>query len=281
MNAAVSPIPGATRLSGHLELTAAMDARGNTFLRHQFFQAPVHLGKGHQEAGTLVLNVVNPTAGLLDGDRLRIDVDVEQGARLLLTTPSASRVHTMRGGRAEVTQRFCVASGGSLEWWPEMLIPQAGARYAQHTRIELEPNAELIFQETLAPGRVAFGEAFAYEELRWRTDVWQAGHLLVRERFLITPKNGALAALRRRFPTAYYTSIFVVSPALTGDLRDLASDAADHWIGTTQAGGGLHVVRIIAADSLALRRSLRDCRAAIYLSLHRTAPDLRRAGGNT
>ena len=118
-------------LAGHLELVCDLDSRGRTRLRHQSFRAPFHLSKPHHADGALVLNVVNPTAGLLEGDRLRSEVRVENGARLVLTTPSANRVHTMRGGTAESGQTFRVESGGSLEVWPELLIPQRGARYTQ------------------------------------------------------------------------------------------------------------------------------------------------------
>lgn len=271
-----------TRLAGHLELIAARDARGKTCLRHQSFQAPVHLGKGHEDSGALVLNIVNPTAGLLDGDRLRVDVRVEGGARLLLTTPSASRVHTMRGGQAVVTQSFRIETGGSLEWWPEMLIPQRGARYRQETKIHLAPDAELIFQETLAPGRVASGEAFAYDELRWSADLWRDGHLAVRERFAVTPENGALDAFRRRFPTGYYTSVFIASPllkpGLPAELAALEAETGDSWVGVTQAAGGLIVLKSISADSLALRRMLARVRTTVHGCLGRCAPSLRRAG---
>lgn len=275
--------PGTTRLSGHLEVVAAQDGQGRTYLRHQSFQAPVHLGKGHTEGGTLALNVVNPTAGLLDGDRLRIDAQVEAGARLLLATPSANRLHTMRGGRAEVTQHFRVAGGGSLEWWPELLIPQRGARYLQQTRIDLAAGAELIFQETLAPGRVASGEAFAYDEIRWRTDLRRDGQLLVRERFSITAGNGALTAMRRQFPTAYYASIFVASPVLAigptpAPIRELETDDARVLTGVTQVAKGLFAIKIVAADSLVLRRFLQRCRTNVHGSLGRKAPSLRRAG---
>ena len=44
----------------------------------------MHLSKPHHDAETLVLNVVNPTAGLLEGDEIDCRVDVQSGARLLL-----------------------------------------------------------------------------------------------------------------------------------------------------------------------------------------------------
>ena len=273
----------AAGVAGHLELVCDLDARGRTRLRHQSFRAPVHLSKPYHEGSTLVLNVVNPTAGFLDGDRLRCEVQVEHGARLLLTTPGASRVHTMRGGFVEVSQRFHVESGGSLEVWPELLIPQRGARYRQRTEIDLDAGAELLFFETLAPGRVAMGEVFAFEEMRWATDVRVQGRLIARERYRLAPGEGSLDALRRRFPTAYYASAFVAAPALAARTAAdwdglLALQGEDAWLGINALAGGAWALKIVAADSLVFRRTLHAARRAIHDALGRPPPGLRRAG---
>lgn len=269
-------------LTGHLELVCDVDARGLTRIRHQSFRAPVHLSKPYHDAGALVLNVVNPTAGLLDGDRLRSEVHVERGARLVLTAPSASRVHTMRGGRAEVTQHFRVESGGSLEVWPESLIPQRGARYRQQTDITLEAGAELLFFEMFAPGRVASGEAFAFDELEWLTDVRLRGRLIARERYRLTPANGSLDFLRRRFPSAYYASAILVAPGFTA--RSVCWDALlSHqsdsvWLGNSVIDEGAFALKLVAADSVHFRRALHSVRKTIYDALGRPPPGLRRAG---
>jgi len=68
------------------------------------------LSKPHDDEGTLVVNIVNPTAGLLAGDRVRYDVAVESGARVLLTAPSASRAHRIVEGDARMAQEFHVAA---------------------------------------------------------------------------------------------------------------------------------------------------------------------------
>src|SRR5882757_3267815 len=161
----------AAGLQGHLHLVCALDTRGVSHLRSQSFRAPMHISKPHLDAETLVVNVINPTAGLLAGDEVKCDITVEAGARLVLTTPSAARSHRMRAGRAVLVQDFRVAAGGFLDVWPELFIPQAGTRYHQRTTAQVEAGGTLLLAEMLAPGRVASGEAFAYEWLRWETDV--------------------------------------------------------------------------------------------------------------
>ncbi|HET6409698.1 MAG TPA: urease accessory protein UreD, partial [Chthoniobacteraceae bacterium] len=206
-----------------------------SILRHQSFRAPMHLSKPHLDADALVVNVVNPTAGFLEGDRVECSVKVETGARLVLTTPSASRAHRMKEGFAELRQELSVASGAFLEFWPELFIPQGGTRYRQVTTLSVQEGGELLFFESLAPGRVAAGESFAFSQLEWETEVRFAGVLVGRERYRIRPEDESVRTLQRAFPHAYYASAFVVSPKLTEKdpcwqrLHDLHTKEA--WIG--------------------------------------------------
>ena len=267
-------------LAGHLELVCDLDARGLTRLRHQSFRAPVHLSKPYHDAGALVVNMANPTAGMLDGDRLRVDVAVERGARLLLTSPSANRIHTMRSGCAEATGRFRVAAGSSLDWCPEIVIPQFRARYRQQTTLEVETDGELLFFECIAPGRTAMGEAFTYDELRWSTDLRVGERLLARERYLLRPDTASVVALQRSFPQAYCASAFLVSPAFNQQspcwevLHALQDEKT--WSAVSALGKNAFVWKVVAADSVALRRTVRMGRAAIYAALRRPLPDFRR-----
>ena len=127
--------------SGNLFLRAAARADGRTALAGQSFRAPFHLSKPYwdEDARTLLVQVVNPTAGILSGDRLESAIEVEAGASLLVTTPSASRVFKMIDGSAECRQHFTVAKGAWLEILPEPLVPHRGCRYRQTTKVEVEP----------------------------------------------------------------------------------------------------------------------------------------------
>jgi urease accessory protein len=264
-----------------LRLACAADERGRTFLREQSFAAPVHLSKPHLDGDTLVVNVVNPTAGLLAGDRIRYEVAVESGARVLLTAPSASRAHRIVEGDARVSQEYHVAAGGWLECWPEMFIPQAGARYRQQTALRVETGGEALLIEMLAPGRVASGEAFAFAELDWETDVFLGEAKIARERYTLTPQSPGLTAMRAQFPEAYYASCFLVSPHLRADaecwrrIHDLHRD--DAWIGCSALIEGGWAIRVVAAGSITLRRSIAAIRSEIYAALGRQVPALRRS----
>lgn len=267
-------------LNGHLRLICAADEQGRTFIREQSFAAPVHLSKPHLDEGTLVVNIVNPTAGLLAGDRVRHDVALESGARLLLTTPGASRAHRILEGDARMAQEFRVASGSWLDSWPELFIPQGGARYRQQTTLRVEDGGEAMLIEMLAPGRVASGEVFAFTGLNWETDIFLGGTRIARERYMLTPESPALTAMRGQFSEAYYASCFVISPHLRADsgcwrrIHDLQRD--DTWVGCSALVRGGWAIRVLAAGSILLRRSVAAIRGEIYAALGRKEPALRR-----
>lgn len=267
-------------LSGHLDLTCAVRADGQTFIRAQSFAAPIHLSKPHLDEGVLVVNVVNPTAGLLAGDRIQVRVAVESGARVLLTAPSASRAHRVIEGDARVQQEFRVAGGAWLESWPEMFIPQGGAQYRQRTVARVEAGGGLLLIEMIAPGRTAAGEVFAFTELDWETELFLGEEKIARERHTLTPESATLAALRARFPEAYYASCLVVSPRLALDsacwqaIHDLHSDAA--WVGVSALRRGGWAIRVVAEGSIALRKTIGAIRREIYAALGAREPGLRR-----
>lgn len=267
-------------LRGHLSLVGAVDDAGRTFIREQSFSAPIHLSKPHLDEGVLVVTVANPTAGLFAGDRIRYDIAVESGARVLLTAPSASRAHRIVEGDAQVEQEFRVASGGWLDCWPEMFIPQGGTRYRQRTTAHIAEGGEALLIEMIAPGRTASGEVFAFAELDWETEVFLGGQKIARERYSITTASPTIAAMRAKFPEAYYASCFIVSPSLRTDsacwqsIHDLHGDEA--WVGVSALVRGGWAVRVLAAGSIALRKTIAAVRREIYAALDRREPALRR-----
>ncbi len=249
----------------------------------------MHISKPFTDGDALVVNVVNPTAGLFAGDEVAVSVRVESGARVLLTSPSATRVHRMEEGEARCDQSFSVAEGGFLEVLPELFIPQNGACCVQKTRIEVARGGGLIFWEMLAPGRVAAGEALAFSRLEWTTDLFFGEKKSARERYRLAPGDGSLAAMQKPFSNAYYASAFVIGlerdegfQASVNALKDGGcepeADTAPGgaWIGCSLLAHGGFVIKVLAPDSIRLRRMMFATRALIYEQLGRVAPGLRR-----
>lgn len=277
-------------MHGHLHLTVRADpATGRSFVGEQSHRAPMHVGKGHWDpaARALTVHAVNATAGLFAGDAVDWRVRVEPGARLRLVGPSATRVHrAARGGvatdeEARAAQVFTVAPGGWLEVWPELFIPHAGSRCRQTTRVEVARGGKLLFCESLAPGRVAMGEAWAFGSLRWATDIFYDGRPVARERWHLQPAarpetvagwRDAGRALGTDAP--FYGTVFLVAEGLDPAhanwerMHGLQTDGGPLWLGVSPlAGGAGWTVKILARDGAALRRTLGQVRTEMLDAL--------------
>ena len=270
--------------SGDLQLRAALNHRGQTTLSAQSFRAPYHISKPYWDADsrTLLVQVVNPTAGILSGDRLASDITVESQAALLVTTPSASRVFKMRdGGSAECVQHFRVAAGGWLEVMPEPLVPHRGCTYRQRTHIEVESGGELFFTDQLASGRVAHGETWAWESLCLEVDVRLAGELVLRERFAHSGEDlRALAALAGSGASACFANAVLIADAQENDSAWQAAIHALHgdgvWTGVSRLRRGGWSLKFVASSSVHLRRTLRAARAALAVRFPQLQCDVRK-----
>src|SRR5262249_33300677 len=90
--------PGRVGRDGTLRLRFARRA-GRTVLTGRRFTLPLQaLEPADLEGrGDLVLLLLNPTGGVLGGDVLETDVTLGPGARVVLGTPSATRVYRTAG----------------------------------------------------------------------------------------------------------------------------------------------------------------------------------------
>lgn len=273
------PSVSGTSLNGHLRLRCETRADGTPYISDQSFRAPIHISKPHLDAGSVVLSIVNPTAGFFDGDLLETEITVAENARLVLSTPSSSRVYPTRSGNsARHFQKFYLAENASLEWIPEPFIPHAGASYFQKTDLHLAPSASLLFFDWIAPGRVAKGEVFAYQNLRWELDLHLAGKLIARERYDLDPLTDSLQALKAKFPAAHYLSVYAAgdfSKNWPADKLD-ALTTENTYLGHGPLRENIHLIRALCRDSLAARKLLENLRALLYQSANLSAPHLGR-----
>jgi urease accessory protein len=267
--------------SGHLLLRAAVREDGRTALAEQSFRAPYHLSKPYwdAEARVLLVQVVNPTAGILSGDRLEADIAVGAKASLLVTTPSASRIFQMKDGAAECRQHFSVAAGGWLEVMPEPLVPHRGSRYRQVTRVDAEPGATLFFVDQLQPGRVGHDEAWQWDRLCLELEVRLGGELVLRER--LDQSGGelrALAELAGSGPAACFVNALLIAEGTDegwrSEVHALHRDGL--WVGVSALRRGGWSLRLVAPDSVKLRQGLRDARKILAGHFPHLTADLRK-----
>ncbi|HEX4083668.1 MAG TPA: urease accessory protein UreD [Chthoniobacteraceae bacterium] len=266
-------------MKGGLQLVCGLDSAGRSALKRQYVSAPMHLSKPWWEEGVLIVNAINSTAGLFAGDVIDTAIEVTRGAQMLLTSASANRAHRMPAGRAAVHQTLRVETGAWLEVWPSLFIPHAGSNYFQDTSVEIDEGARFLWFETVAPGRVASGEAWEFTRYESRFRLTCEDRLIARETYSLTPASPSVQALRQVFSTACHATCYAAGADFPAEL--LAAVSALHhtdcWVGCTRLDAPAIAIRMVAANNLHLARAMNKVRDLLHAALGRHVPALRRA----
>lgn len=108
------------------------------------------------------VTICSPAGGVLQGDRLSIEVALDAGAQLRLETQSSTRLYAMPEGSASGRVSLKVGPAAFLEYVPDPLIPYANAAYRQESIWEVDESATLLAGEVVTAGREARGEKVMY-----------------------------------------------------------------------------------------------------------------------
>ncbi len=154
-----------------------------TILGQCAHQGPLQVQRPFYPEGEAVCHIaiLHPPGGVVGGDELRLDAQLDPGAHALLTTPAAGKFYRSAGSLARQTQCLTVAPGAVLEWLPQENIVYNGARLQTLTRIDLQGDAGLIGWEILCLGRPAADEIFTTGECRQTVELWRDGDPLYLE----------------------------------------------------------------------------------------------------
>jgi urease accessory protein len=206
-----------------------------------------------------VVSMLNPTGGVLGGDRLTVDFDVGRGAHACLTTPSATRVYRTAGEPAVQHVRLTVAADAVMEWVPDHTIPSAGASLRQTFEADVGPGATLIAVDAFAAGRVARGEAWRFARLDSALTVRDAMGLVLHDRFVLCgDERWSRVGLSEG--RAYFATVVLVADAGLDDVAAELPAALGTIDGMTAAAARLPrrgvMVRCLATGAPALTDGL-------------------------
>lgn len=284
MSTSLPPTPARPHVSGYLYATCARDETDKCILTRKNFKTPIHISKPYWDGHSLLLNLMCPTAGMLAGDSVDLDIETESGSSLTLSNPSSLRIHKMDPeSDSRWTQRFSVASQSFLENNPEWLILQGESSLTQRTSIAVAAGGELFFIEAIAPGRIAHAETFAFRRYRSRLSLRYDGKLALLEKHAIEPAQGSASAWQNDLgkPFPFYLSLLLVSEQLSDpcplwrEVHDLQNEGVR--IGCSRlAHGPCWNVKILASDPIAARKAATKVRAGFYAEIGRPATNLRR-----
>lgn len=259
---ALSPTPTPSfGWQGQLHLVYA-DRAGTTVPIWSEATAPLKLQKPlyPDSARTCHSVLVHTAGGMVGGDQLDLQVQLQPQTQVLITTAAANKIYRSSGALTQQTTTLCLEAESCLEWFPQETIVFNGAQYRQTTRIELAPGATWVGWDITRFGRSARGEQFLEGQWRSQLEIWspQGQPLWIDRQYL----DGGSPVLQSQHGLAGYPVIasfvligMTVPPAWIEELRDRTLGLTQGELGLTRLPSGL-VCRYRGSSSQEARRSL-------------------------
>lgn len=141
-------------MSWHAQLDLSYHRQGDTTLLKHTHNGPLRVFKSLYPEGPGACHnvVVHPPGGLVAGDQLHINVQLEPDAHALVSTPGATRFYKSTGEPASQDVVLKLERGARLEWLPLETLAYNACRAHNRLAFELAPGAELLVWDVVGLG---------------------------------------------------------------------------------------------------------------------------------
>lgn len=279
---------GCTGKVGLLELGLTAVGRVTRVAR-QFQQLPLYVFHPlYIDAGwpgMAFIYALQAGEGIVQGDRYRLDLDCAPNTAVHFTTQAATKIYRMEDNFASQIVNLTVGAGAFVEYLPDPVIPFRDSRFYQRVLITVDPDASVIFGESLLPGRVARGEVHAYA--LYYTDIEARapdGMLLFADRLkmepdLASPRSPGLLGCYDVLAALYIVTRQSPAGVLVDRLHNCLATRPELLAGISELPNSCGaVVRILGHTSAAVAAAMRVAwNEARLVLMGLPAPDLRKA----
>jgi urease accessory protein len=131
--------------------------------------------------------------GLVGGDHLDVEVDVEPGAVAFLSTQASTKVYRSTAG-ASTRLAARVADGALLVSLPDPVVCFASSDYRQTQTFAIEASAGLVALDWMTSGRRGSGERWAFDAYASTTSLRVGGRLVLHDAVRLSATDGDLAS---------------------------------------------------------------------------------------
>ncbi|MDP5291048.1 urease accessory protein UreD [Oceanimonas sp. CHS3-5] len=238
----------------HLSLQLA-EGPTRTQVKDMAFSGPLRIQRPFYPEGKLChLYLLHPPGGLVSGDRLSIEIQVQAHSQGLLTTPSAGKVYRQDSAGVAQGQRvqLRLEEGAELEWLPQETIVYRGANAGLDLHIELADNARFIGWELVCLGRPAGEQWFDAGSLTQRLQLWRAGRLVLNERLHLNAVDAVHQSRAGLHGSCVFGTLVAAGPGLNDELITALRETLAAGFSVTERLGVL-LVRYLGNDMTACR----------------------------
>jgi|APHM01.1.fsa_nt_gi Urease accessory protein UreH len=184
---------GSPGKDGIVEAVFTAGNDGVTNVSHQYACPPFHLmGDLHhdeqlQDLSTLYIQ--NPSGGVTQGDRHKIDVKVQSGAQANVSTQSSTKVYGMEKNLASSSTEIFVNNGGYLEFMPDPTILYKKSRFFKNLKVTLERGSTLLLSDIVVPGRLARDEFFEFDKYHSKVNITYGNNKIFANNYVLNSES--------------------------------------------------------------------------------------------
>lgn len=257
--------------------------RSKTCLTAQYYKLPLQvLPPYYQDKdGTAFIYLLNPSGGVLQGDRLYTTLHLGTGAQVVATTPASGKFYKMEEKDAVITNTFTLGDSAVLEYIPEHSVPFAGSNVQQHNTFHLKETATLFAVDAVTSGRKARGESFQYKRFCSRTSIFIEDQICLYDCMDIRPEEEVLHAIGMLQGMDIIAAIYIYCKGKASKIKaQMEKDLLppeELRIGMTAITDDLLIVRILGNSILEIKETIMEIWGIVRLTLfQKTAVRIRK-----
>ena len=276
---------GSSGKLGGLRLGLARSDSGKTIIKDMWKQVPLQVLRpfyfDENEPDLAIIYVLNPTGGILQGDRSRMDISLGAGCKVHVTTQAATKIYGMNSDYATQSVNLLLGPESYLEYLPDQTIPYRNSRFYQEVNVRVSPSSTFLHWEILTPGRRE-REHFEFDIFYSRLSVLdQTGRVILSDTTVLDPTLADFTRIGIMGKFDVLGNFYSVSPKVTHALVDrihssFSGSRVLHGVSPTSLAPGL-VARVLGHSTLEVRAVLQEIWNQVRLEvLGSPAPNIRK-----
>lgn len=255
-----------TSWTGELRLHVE-NRKGKTVAKGVYFQGALKVMRPiyHNDSGEVCYYILNPGGGYLDGDRYRMNIKLEEQARLTLTTQSATKVYKTPETHVYQETEIFLKKGSILEFVPDPLIAYRQARYKQKNVIHMEKGATYLYSDIITPGWSPDGKRFSYDWIQLKNEIYLDQELVAYDHIKLSPALQNVETIGFMEGFTHLGSMVVIGEQTTPELLDriyqvIQPKTSNYKVGISQLSVKGFTVRVLANSTQVIE--------SIFMNLH-------------
>jgi urease accessory protein len=230
--------------------------------------------------GMAHIYLMSSAGGILQGDRMEIDIVAGSSTSSRVTTQAATKIYKMTKGYADQKVTISARDRSYLEFVPFQIIPFKSSRFFQQVDIQLGQHSTVVYSETVSAGRTAHGENFDFDICFLKMTARDGkGKVLFADAAKLEPGKEELKWLFGG--KTVWSTIYVITPDLEGISKQINTEIRDQsmLVGCSTLPHDWGVVVRMLDDSIDKIRHFTDMVAGIARS--RASPIATEAKANS